>query len=427
MIKPSVIVILLAVCALLGIGILLVQGDRPIPTQTIKEGTPLIPDFKPADVNSVHIKKADTEIKMEKKDGNWVLTSHKNRPAKVDRIDALLNNVRDAKLQGQRTGGDATFNLDAESRIELTMDGASGKTQLFLGKSPEWGKCFVRTTDSGPALETDKPLDTDASARTEGSGRVIDVQHFYDLRIVAVSQDDVNEIVIARNNGKEVQTFKLQKVEPDQKAIDEAKKAAEAEPEPEPEPASPHGHAGSKAKKDTTPKPVWWIVEPKKALADEAAVNSILSNLSNLNAKSYAEGLKPEDSGLMNPVAKATLVTKEGKQYAISFGKQEGDEVVLQIAGKNDLFKAYKYVLENLQKDLEKKEEAEKEGPAVAPLVPPAEPEKKPAPKAETKPPEDKKPEATIPAIPNKVEPKPDTTLPPAVVKPEQKKIDDKK
>lgn len=419
MIKPNVIIALLLICVLLGVGFFLVQDERPTPTKTVKEGSVLINEFMPDSIKTIQLVKAGTEIKLEKKDKNWTLVSHKNRPAKNDRVEAFLNNIRDSKLISERTGSDETFSLDEKSRIEVSLLSESGKTELFLGKSPEWGKAFARTSAKGPTLEINKPLDTDASARTEGSDRVIDVQHFYDLKIINIPQDDIVEFTITRKTEKGEETIKLQRAE---RKIDPNKPPEE--PKEEPKLPAGHGHGGDPStKKKEEPKFEWWILGDKKVLADEAGINSITSNLSNLNAKSYADKIKDEDRGLDKPSAKVTLKTLDGKEYSLTFGKQTGDEVVLQAGENPEVYIAYKYVLENVQKDLAKKEEVKDTTVApITPLVPPAEPKTAP-PIPSTPVKKDEKPVQVIPAVPGgavKDETKP--ALPPAVVKPPEEK-----
>lgn len=400
MIKPNVILALLAVCGLLAAAFFLMPSDRMEPSEKVQEGTPLVGDFKPEAVNAIHIKKAGTEIRLVKKDGNWSLPSHQNRPAKSDRVQALLENVKEAKLQSQRTGSESTFGLDEKGRIELTLEGEGKKTELFLGRSQESNKSFVRTSASGPIIEVNKPLDTDASARTLGTDRIIDAQHFYDLRIVNLSQDDITEFTIARKTAAGDEKLRLQKLPATKKPEEEAKA---------PQPVDPDN-----PEKKEEPKFEWWIIEPAKAEADEGAVNSIVSNLSNMNAKAYADNVKPEESGIDKPNAVVTLKAKDGKETTITFGKQEGEEVILQVSGNTNTYKAYKFVLENVQKDLKKKEE-EKNDAAITPLVPPAEKPKAPEPVIQQPP---AKKEATpIPAIPGKTEDKPDAKAPPAVPK----------
>jgi hypothetical protein len=113
------------------------------------------------------------------------------------------------------------------------------------------------------------------------------------------------------------------------------------------------------------------------------------------------------------------LTLKDGTEHTVTFGKLQGDDVIISVSGKTDAYKVYKYIFENATKDLRKTEEEKKaETPATMPPLPmpPLHVEEK---KAETPP---------APAA--KVEPPKKATETPAAATPEGKekpKVEEKK
>jgi len=407
--KPNIVFILVALVVVLGAGFLLIKGDRPTVISANETNEKLVKDLKTETVKAIDIKRGDIAVKLEKNDKGWILASHKNRPAKNDRIASLLTNLKDAEKEGVRpSSNDALFDLDDKNRTELLLTRDSGSTKLYIGKSPDAGKAFVKTEASNAIYEIDKGLDTDSGLRAEGKGRVLDPTYFYDLQVLNLNADDVIDITI--------KTDKSDKPTRVQKVLGEKKEPVQPKQELKPD-----------------DKPTWMLTEPEKAPADEGNINGIASNLSKLTAKGYADMVAERDRGLDKPVAVVTLRYKDGTEHTFTFGKVESDEVILVVEGKPDPFKVYKYHLENVTKDLKKKDEEKKPDDAADPHqgipgFPPA-PGTPPVPNAPPKAEPLKKPVSAVPAIPSKVEPESKPVLPPAVVKPEEpaKKSDDKK
>jgi len=386
MIKPNVIIVLLVLCVLLLAGFYLLKGDRPKVNLPVGLGEKLLKDFNKDSVKAIEVKKGDVSLKLEKKDKDWVVASQKGRPAKLDRVDTLLNDLRSAGREGTRTStNDTLFDLDEKSRTEVLFESEAAKVALYLGKSPDYSKCFVRTELAGPIIEIDKGLDTDAGVRTEGDKRILDPAYFYDLSVkLANSADDIIDIAIKK--GHEV--VRVQKVIPGKG------------------PVQPKQELG----KDE--KPVWWLTEPEGAAADDSNVSGITSNLSTLNAKSYADTVPEKDRGLDKPSAKVVLRLKDGTQQTLTFGKVEGDDVILSIAGKPDPYKVYKYVYENVVKDLKKKEEEKKDEKKDESSAPKTEEKKVEAPKKAETPKKFVAPAPPTPAVKIEQEAKPAVPAP---------------
>ena len=415
MMKPSAMLILLALLLLLAAGLLLVQDARPVVEESVTAGAPILKSFNSDSVTGIDLKKGDVKVSLAKKDGKWLMTSHKDRPVNGDRVKSFLENVKTARLEKDRKGSDELFALDEKGRTEVLFTSEAAKTTLFIGKSPDMSKCFVRLDPKGAVLEIDKGIDTDAGLRSEGDGRILDPAYFFDLKVLNIAADDVIDIAIKKGND----VVRVQKVLPGKN-----------------EPIQP--------KQELKPdeKPIWWITEPEGAAADESAAGSIASTLATLNAKSYADTVPEKDRGFDKPTAKVKLRLKDGSEHTFTFGKAEGDDVMMSVSGKPDPYKVYKYVFDNVTKDLKKKDDERAPsdphsglpnfgppggGPGGQPNIDPAtmemikkklEEAKKNKAQSETPPP---------PPPPTKIEPEVKPVLPPAVVKQPEPKIEDKK
>ena len=334
MIKPGLIFLLFAVCVLLTLGFFLIKGDR----QDIKLPTdPGKPIVKPFDINSaqrITVKKGDATITLEKKDKNWIMTSLKDRAVNTERVVMLLSNLNLAKIEDTREGKETAFSLDEKNRTELTVDRGAEKTVLYLGKTVEGLKCFVRQEPTGPIFEVDKALDQNSGVRSEKADeRVLDPAYFFDLKILAINADDLIDIVIKKDHD----VVRLQKVI--------AGKG----------PLAPKQELGN-----DDPKPVWWITEPEGFAVDDNAVTRITSQL-NINAKSYADTIPEKDRGFDKPTAKVKVRLKDGSEHTLVFGKVDNQDVFLQVDDRGDPYKIDKYVYDALvQKadDLKKKDTA---------------------------------------------------------------------
>ncbi len=410
MIKPGLIFLLFGACVLLTLGFFLVQGRRE-PQLPTEPGKPIV---KPFDINSpqtITIKKGDVTIKLEKKDKNWIMTSLKDRAVNNERVVMLLSNLNMAKIEDTREGKETAFSLDEKNRTELTVDRGTEKTVLYLGKTVEGLKCFVRREPAGEIYEVDKALDQNSGVRAEKTDeRLLDPAYFFDLKILAINPDDLIDIVIKKDHD----VVRLQKVV--------AGKG----------PLQPKQELG----KDD-PKPVWWLTEPEGSAVDDGAVNRITSQL-NINAKSYADMVPEKDRGFDKPTAKVKVRLKDGSEHTLVFGKVDNQDVILQVEGRSDPYKIDKYVYDALVQnaaDLKKKdiadptESSKPRSDAQPPHGPPhAPPNGQPQLTPEQIEMIKKQIQAQRPSIPAPppAVPEQKPALPPAVVKPgeEQKKVD---
>lgn len=395
MIKPSVVLILLAIVVLMVAGFFLMSGDRPVERAPEKVGDVVLPDFKMENVRAIGIKKGDVAVRLEKKDKQWVLASHNHRLAQTERVTQLMTDAGGACIEGTRLGAGKEFELDDASRTLLTFERETGKSELYLGKSVDYGKVFLRTEPAGATYEVNRNLETAAGVKTDKDKRVLDPAYFYDLKLLALTAEDIIDFAIKREHD----VCRVQRTIPGKGPV-------------EPKQELP---------KDG-PKTEWWLTEPEGAPTDDSTVNRVTGAVYSLNAAEYADKISEKDAGLDKPALKVRFRLKDGAEHALTFGKVDNDKVFVTVSGKNDIFRVYKYTYDSLNqsaKELKKKEEKKEEkaeaSPGSTPPTPPTPPkaDEKPALPA---------PKSDAPPPPPKVEDQPKPEPPAGAAKEPEKK-----
>ncbi len=346
MIKPSVVLILFGVCVLLALSFMLIKEDRPAISAPVNAGARLAAGLDAEKVSAIDIKKANVAVRLEKKDKNWLLASHKNRLANTQRVDELLNNTRAAAVEGTRSGSPELFGLDEKGRTEVTFHADANKTTLLFGKSIDFSKSAAKSSESGPIYEIDKELDRNAGIRTDKDERILDPAYFYDLKLFSFNQDDIIDIVIKKGHD----VTRVQRTIPGKGTLEPKQEVGKDDP-----------------------KPVWWITEPDGMAAEESAVNTICSSLAFLNAKSYADEIAEKDRGLDKPSARLKVRLKDGTEYLLAFGKVDND-AVLSVSGRSDPYVVEKYIFESMTRganELKKKEDEKKDASKTGLNLPP--------------------------------------------------------
>lgn len=351
----------------------------------------LVKDFKPDEARSVKLAKGDQTIQIIKKDDKWVVASKGDRPADEGRVRGLLDAVREAKVKEDRTGSQETFELDEKRRLSIQVSGADDKSlaSIVAGKSPDYGTGFV-LGDAAKVLLVDQNFADKAQVTTENDKKTLTEDKWYDLKLLRITSDDVIDVAFQKGD----QTWRIQKViegegpvkpkSKDAEKKDETKKdearaeekkdaaKAEAEKDGEKKDNEPAKEESKAEEKKEEKKPVWRITEPQDAETNESECNSVGSAIAWLDAKGYADELKPEEQGFDKPEATTRVVLKDGTTHTIVFGKlvknekNESDSyVTAKLDGKPQVWKVEKYAFESLTKGLDKLKKEEPKADAA--------------------------------------------------------------
>jgi hypothetical protein len=382
------------------IAFLLVKPSRPVVTSGAgsKAGQALFADFKPDEAKALKLVKGDRTIQLAKKDDKWVVASKGDRPADDGRIKGLLDAIREAKVKEDRAGSQETFELDEKRRLTIQVSGADDKTlaAVTAGKSPDYGTIFVLDGqgDAAKILLVDQNFAEKAQVSTEKDKQTLSEDKWYDLKLLRITAEDVIDVAFQKGDQK----WRIQKVIPGEGPVkpqpkgtekkdtakkDEVKTEAKAEEKKDAAKTEEKKDGEKKAdeaakdapkaeEKKEEKKPVWRITEPQDAEANETECTSVGSALAWLDAKGYADELKPEEQGFDKPEATTRIVLKDGTTHTIVFGKFVKNEksetdsyATAKLDDKPQVWKVDKYAFDNLTKGLDKlkKEEPKKEEP----------------------------------------------------------------
>jgi gas vesicle protein len=97
----------------------------------------------------------------------------------------------------------------------------------------------------------------------------------------------------------------------------------------------------------------WHVVESSMKVEpfDKSVAGSMASQLSGLKANDFADGAKPEDTGLDSPELTVAVGLHDGKQQTLLVGKKKGeDDYYAKMADQPQVFLVKKYAIANINK-----------------------------------------------------------------------------
>ncbi len=248
---------------------------------SVNEEKPKLIDVKPDDIAKIELKYSDRDIVLERDKGKpWRLV----KPVGADADQTQANNLARAIADGVlvRTVDDkpadlAPFGLKPPTTtVTVTTFDKKTLPSIEVGKSTPIGfNAYVRLSNSPAVLLTE-------GAFSAGMNKTVNDLRIRDL--MAFKIDDVQKLIIARDNG---QTLEIDR-------------------------------DGDN----------WKIVKPTTDPANDTAVRMALGTLVNAQATDFVSDAPPNVAqyGLEKPHLTATVVLKNGEQQSMLFGfKQAGE------------------------------------------------------------------------------------------------------
>lgn len=104
---------------------------------------------------------------------------------------------------------------------------------------------------------------------------------------------------------------------------------------------------------DAGPAPDWQVVESSVKVEpfDKSVASGVASQLATWKANDFADGAKPEDSGLDAPDLTVTVTLRNGKEHTVLVGKKKGDEdFYVKTADNPQVYLVKKYNLDRVNK-----------------------------------------------------------------------------
>lgn len=240
---------ILLIVILAGIGGYLYFTRTPETTESSKtQETKKLIDVKPEDVQKVSIVPGSGKtVVFERSGTDWKLTEPMQAPAETFEVDDLVRDLVGIQSNGQVDADKkASLGLDHPSyTVEITSK--AGKTFKYaVGDKPQIGDTLAILLDG-----QSKPDVINASLYTKLEKKP---DTYRRKSLLTLSTDQVKQLAVIHKN----KTVALEKTGSD-----------------------------------------WQIIVPKKMPADSSAVSDLLFGISGLNAKTFPDGLTPEDAGLV--------------------------------------------------------------------------------------------------------------------------------
>ena len=275
--------------------------ERPFENKakkTREEASPLFPDLKIEQVKKIVVKKSNTTTTLENRDNLWYLLDREAYPADPTIVEGVIKKIQGFKkinLASRKKDKHSLFEVKEGMGVEVTLLGPEKNelARFLIGKTgPGFLSTYIRKADADDVYLYDDYLRADFDKQ---------VNNWRDKNILAFNTTEVVTLTISKV--KEKETIVLTK--------------------------------------DTQGN--WQLEEPISSLAENPAIEKILTTLGNLKAIDFADEEKElKDSGLDDPTCQITVRLKDNRKKTLLVGntKERG-----QYYAKNDE-KKYLFLLD---------------------------------------------------------------------------------
>jgi hypothetical protein len=273
-----------------------------------KEEASVFPRMMESTPSKIEIKRKGEVITLERRGGEWVVTTSGGYPADEAEIEEILTKVKEfrrERIVSRNPKKRSVFHVDKKEGIEVKILGSDTSTlaHFYVGKSgPDYMSTYIREKGCDEVLLVDGYLRADFGKE---SGRwrdrtIFDFDHTRVEKLVLKLKEE-DKIVISRDE---------------------------------------EGN--------------WLIEEPIEAEADKEKVERLLQNFSSLNCSDFAEGVDLKKCGLEEGEEKIVAYLQGGESKELLFGGEtEQGERYVRREDKDTVFLLSKYRAKNLLKNIE--------------------------------------------------------------------------
>jgi hypothetical protein len=300
-----VLAVLVAVFAVLRLGVDRAAGDKP-----------LYPDFRPESVARITIDGKQRQSVFEKAGDVWLVVSEDSFPAEAGVVDAMLSKVTGFSLKDMISSNpekQQLYQVDSTG-IAVTMETADGDTvaSFVIGKAgPDYQSTYVRASGSSEVILAPGYL---PQAFERGN------RSWQDRTIYAFEPDDFLAVTV--NHRDETVALK-------------------------------RNQAGQ-----------WFISEPESLPADAGVVSRLLRTLGRLRCDDFAGRTRLPEYGLAASDSSLHFTTADGAEHEIVFGSPTEDDRVYTATSDSDIvYLLSSYKVGGLLPRLDKLESQEPEAP----------------------------------------------------------------
>ena len=268
-------------------------------------------------------------------DGEWVVASHWDAPANLNKIRTLLGNLE--TVSGEFRSDDAgvldAYALDDSSayHVRVLDEGGAALVELLVGKRSGSGS-FVREPGSNRVMLADHNFLSDFGVWGDAR-EAPKASSWIDMTVVDLNRDDVRTIEL---DGSET-------------AVTMTKEFVEVETAPEDTTAT-----------DTAPDPTayeWKVTAPETFVASKTRADGVMAALVSMRARDVAGDTVEPMHGLTEEDAQRVTVTMEdGTTHTLWFGAPtEDDDSILyfKVEGEPLVWTLPDYVANNVFKSVD--------------------------------------------------------------------------
>lgn len=325
----NLIVLALVLVVLVG-AYVLTQDRRPDLDTTggfveLVEGT-----LSTDDVYTLSLSKGDAEgITIVQRDGNWVVASHHDAPANLNKVRTVLGNLE--TVSGELRSEDASvldaYALDDDSayHLEILDEGGAPMAALLIGKRSGTG-CFVREPGSDRVLLADHNFLSDFGLWAEDRPAP-NADLWIDMAVVKLDREAVRNVELITDTG----TLALTK-----EFVDLAT-AGEDSTE-----TLPDDNAYE-----------WRVTGPEEFVASKTRADGVLASMVSLRARGLVGDTVADEYGLGDDARRAVVTLEDGTSTTLRFGDATPDDESLlyfQVEGSPLVWTLPDYVAKNVFK-----------------------------------------------------------------------------
>jgi len=258
----------------------------------------LFPDFNSSSVSYIKVFKQgypDSGLSFAKKDGNWVVDSYFNAPAKATDIEKLLGDVDTLQGEVRSTSaelfGDYEIGDDVALRLQFMGPDSTDLAYLLVGKGvPQASKAsFARKNGSDTVYMANINFLSRFAVWNAEPAKRMPGKRWAELKMIEVDKDKISSVEIKIKK----QNYRFEKKEEISEDTLEAVKS------------------------------VWYQVEPAGGdQLKEDKITGIIGRLANLRATEIIGSEALPEQGLTEPDHIVSITTDEGLISRVAFGAE---------------------------------------------------------------------------------------------------------
>lgn len=298
----------------------------------------------------------DAGFQLVKRGDAWVMDSHYDAPANVNKIRTLLGNLE--SLEGEFRSDDPSvledYDLSDSTAIHCIVKDEQGEpiVDLLVGKRSGSGG-FVRTAGSPEVLLANHNLLSDFGIWGEDQKDPA-ATSWLDLVAFEAERDDVRTLELAWSEGSLALEKEFQVPEPEADEADETE-AEEGEGDDTMETADEAAAAPAPAPAEPT-EYEWRVTAPENFLAIKTKADGILNSLSTLRARDVVgRGGDLQAYGLADGADRVVVGMADGTSSTLLFGAplpDDENQFYFQVEGEELVWSMPKYVRTNIFKEM---------------------------------------------------------------------------